>query len=144
MLRAHLIGPVSLALSLIVGAIAAALAAWQWRERKHRPDDLSGPDESHYARQDVRRLLGAATMALIAVGVGVGSRISPGARGRPSGVFVGIWLLVFALVFGLLLLSWLDILATRGYARRHRRQIAEDRQAYLIEQTRRHRGNTDA
>lgn len=130
----------SFGLALIVLLALAFLGWWQWRERQKRDDRLSEADARHFARQDVRRLIGSVLLALVAVGVVAGTSIPLG--GHPSRLirrtFAGVWLLVILLLAAALVLAWIDIKATRVYARRHSQAIDAERRAFL-EQARRRR-----
>jgi hypothetical protein len=121
-----------LVLSVLVIAIAGFLALRQLHECGERAPELSDADALHFARQDVRRIAGAAVMALLGLGILVGTHINPRAGGRPQRLlFAGVWLAVFLLITVLLGLAWRDWKATFAYARRHRRALAEERRAAL-------------
>jgi hypothetical protein len=128
---------VSLVLSLVVAAVATALMWRQAGERRSRGDDLSPADERHFQRQDGRRALGAAVMLLLAVGLSVGSRIPHKAAGHSNPLFLVAWLNVFLLIFVLLGLTLADLLATRAYARRHRRALLHERLKMMRDEARR-------
>jgi di/tricarboxylate transporter len=127
----------SVVLSSAVVLIAAILALRQYLERRGRGPDLSEADARHFARQDVRRALGLGVMLLLAVGLVVGSRLEPRIAGRTNPLFLQVWLGVFFLIFVLLVLAMLDWLATRVYARRHRKAIFEERIEVLRDEFRR-------
>jgi hypothetical protein len=127
----------SLVLAAIVLAIAGLLAARQWTDRKNRGDERSAAESDHFARQDARRFVGAAIMALTALGIVIGSRINHRVPGVPQRLFVATWIIVFVLIFVLLSLAWRDWMATFAYARRQRKAIAEERRALLESDQRR-------
>ena len=130
---------VSLAISIGVTFIAVALGLRQWHERRQRETDLSGLDASHFVRQDLRRGLGVVVMLLLAVGLSAGSRLDPRLGGKANPVFVDVWLGVFLLILILLGLAVLDWVATRLYARRHRRAMARERLEILRDEVKLHR-----
>lgn len=121
----------SLVLSASLVVIAIALAAWLLYERRHRETHLSRDDAVHFARQDARRAAVALILGILAVGIFVGSRVSPVADRRMNPYFAQIWLAVSALVFALLVLAMVDWSATRAYARRHFRELARERLDFL-------------
>ena len=108
----------SLVLAAVVLATALYLTARQWSDRQSRADSPSETDAEYFARQDVRRFVGAAVMAVIALGIVVGSRINHRVAGGQHRVFVWVWIGVFVLIFVLLILAGRDWLDTLGYARR--------------------------
>lgn len=117
-----------IAVSFFVAAAAVALAMRQRSERiKRGLDDLTPADERHFHRQDRRRRIGSAVMAVLAVAIAIGSRVPHMVDGRSNRAFVWIWLGVFLLIFLLLALALVDLLATRTYARRHRRAMLRER-----------------
>ncbi|HEV3163965.1 MAG TPA: hypothetical protein VGZ22_08020 [Isosphaeraceae bacterium] len=129
----------SLVIALFV-IFAVAFLAWrQWRERQSRSPELSDADTDHFSRQDTRRLLGTIVLGLIAVGLVVGTRIplNPPPSRLIRRFFAGVWMAVILLLLVALVLAWLDIKATRLYARRHRHAIAEERRAFLEDAQRR-------
>jgi hypothetical protein len=142
----------SAVLAIVVSAIAVALMLRQRREGRERSDDLSEADLKHFAHQDVRRFAGGIVMLLIAVGLLIGSRMIDRIDLNQRlfrRLLAGVWGGVFLLTFVLLVLAMFDISATRIYARRHRRAIAQERQAFLDAEKRRRaitgngRGNPD-
>jgi hypothetical protein len=130
---------------LVIGVtlVAAALAMRQWHERRRREPNLSGDDARHFARQDFRRAVVGVVLLLLALSIAFGSRLEPRPAGRPSPLFLAVWLGIFGLVFVLVWLAVFDFLATWLYARRHRRAIARERIEYLRGERRRqsYRGN---
>ncbi len=54
------------------------------------------------------------------------SRIQPGPAGRPNLVFLALWFVVLALIMVLLGLALADLLSTRSFARRHRKQLIRE------------------
>ena len=134
-------GPAGWALALGVSLVAALLAWRQWREGSGREPDLSDEDVVHFARQDVRRYTGAASMALIALAIAIGSSIDPLGGGGIHRIFVAIWAGVIALILILIGLAGADWLATLAYARRHRRAIVEERRALFEAERRRRRAS---
>jgi UDP-N-acetylmuramyl pentapeptide phosphotransferase/UDP-N-acetylglucosamine-1-phosphate transferase len=117
----------SLALSSFVLLVAGLLAWKEWSDRRSRNSDLSPEDARHFGHQDVRRAMGIGVMALLAVGLYVGSRVPHKVANRSNPQFLGIWLGIFLLILFLLGLAMIDWLALRVYARRHRNQILRER-----------------
>jgi UDP-N-acetylmuramyl pentapeptide phosphotransferase/UDP-N-acetylglucosamine-1-phosphate transferase len=117
----------SLVLSSFVLLVAAFLGWKEWSDRRGRNPDLSPEDARHFGHQDVRRAMGIGVMALLAVGLYVGSRVPHKIANRSNPQFVGIWLGIFLLILFLLGLAMLDWLALRVFARRHRNQILRER-----------------
>src|SRR4051812_11269819 len=80
-------------------ALAAAFAWRQWVERAGRDvEGLSDEDARYFAGKDRRRFLGAALLAMMAVGMSAGLAINPRANRRSGELFVWIWAGVMALV----------------------------------------------
>ncbi|MCA1686002.1 MAG: hypothetical protein LC745_08470 [Planctomycetia bacterium] len=121
-----------------LAVVVVALLYWQRTERRGRGTTLSDEDRSHFDHQDIRRRVVAGVMSLLALGVYLGSRTPPHRDGRPNKPFFIIWLGVFALVLPLLILAMLDWLATRDYARRHRRVIVREGMEILRDEMRLH------
>ena len=119
-------GPASIVLAVLVLAAAGFLGWRQWRDFRSRPAGLSPKDESHFARQDLRRLLGTICLALIAVALIVGGRMPARVNGRANQEFIQIWSGILALMVILVLLALLDWISTRLYARRHRQRLADE------------------
>jgi hypothetical protein len=130
---------------LVIGVtvVAGALALRQWHERRHRETELSDDDARHFARQDFRRAVVSVVLLLLALSIAFGSRIEPRPAGRPSPLFLAVWLAIFGLIFVLVWLALLDGIATWLYARRHGRAIARERIEFLRGERRRrsYRGN---
>jgi len=124
---AHQEAIASLLISIGVAGAAILLLILLQRDRRQRSADLSPADVAHFARQDVRRVLGTVVMFLLAAGIYFGSRIPPGTKGHPNAWFLRVWLGVFVLIFFLLFLGILDLFATRVYAQRHREAITRER-----------------
>ena len=116
----------SLALAAGISLIAAFLGLRQWYERRAREFDLSEADETHFARQDIRRVLGVAIMLVIVAILLVSSRLEPRINGKANLVFAELWVVVLALIVVLLMLALIDWLATRRYAARHRRAMIRE------------------
>ncbi len=119
-------GPVSLVLAAIVLAAAAFLGWRQWRDYHARPADLSPRDESHFARQDLRRLLGTIILTLIAAALGVGGWIPDRLNGRANQKFIYLWSGIALMMVVLLVLAMLDWVSTRLYLRRQRRRLTDE------------------
>jgi hypothetical protein len=106
--------------------IALFLGLREWYERRGRSRELSREDRGHFARQDLRRRFGVAVLFATAALVLFGSRIRPRSGGKPNLLFIGFWTAVLGLIVVMLVLSLFDWMATRAYARRHRKQIFRD------------------
>jgi hypothetical protein len=130
----HQISTASLFLSLGVTVVAALLFVLVWNDRGRRDSDLSPEDTEHFARQDVRRVVGTLVMLMLAAAIYFGSRIPPRQAQGANPLFVQIWLGAFLLIFFLLILSFMDWQATRLYARRHRQAIVRERIELLKEE----------
>jgi hypothetical protein len=130
----HELATASLFLSIGVAAVAALLFLLVWNDRGHRHPELPPDDAEHFARQDVRRVVGTVVMLLLSAAIYFGSRIPPRAADRANPLFVQIWLGTFLLIFFLLVLGLLDWQATRLYARRHRQAIVRERIELLKEE----------
>jgi hypothetical protein len=126
----------SLMTSVGITLIAAFLGLRQWYERQAREQDLPSDDRAHFEREDRRRAIGIAVLLLIAVALSVGARIPHKVAGQANGLFIAFWPVVFALIVALLFLAFFDWIATRNYARRHRRSMARER-IDLLRDTRR-------
>ncbi len=113
----------SRALALGVTMISAFLGLRQWYEHKGRLAPSSSEDAGYFRRQDVRRWLGVGVMLSLALVVFVGSWVEPRIDGKGNPRFVVVWLVVLILIVVMLVLALLDWLATRIYARRHRRAM---------------------
>jgi len=123
----------SLMMSLGITLIAAFLGLRQWYEKQAREPDLADADRRYFSHQDVRRGAGVAVMLLVAAGLSIGARIEPRVNGTLNLAYLGVWLGVLGLLVVMITLAGIDWLATRQYARRHRRSIAEERIRLLLE-----------
>ena len=119
-------GPASLVLAALV-LVAAAFLGWhQWRDYHARPTDLSPRDESHFARQDLRRLLGTIILTLIAAALAVGAWIPDRVNGQANKKFIYLWSGIALMMVVLLVLATLDWLSTRLYGIRQRRRLTDE------------------
>jgi hypothetical protein len=117
------------------------LALWQWFDRRSRDPDPDEEDRDFFDRQDRRRYVGVALMVALALAIPAHSvffSVLPShsmLRSSPwSGlIFAVIWLVVCVLVVFLLVLAFFDLLATRGYARRHRRALQHERSKLMLD-----------
>ncbi len=124
--RADDIPSASVGLAAGLCLIALFLGLREWYERNARDPDLSPADTRHFRHQDLRRRLGVGVLLAIAVLALAGSRVEPRAAGRANVLFVALWFLVMTLILVLLGLALADLLATRAYALRHRRQMLRE------------------
>lgn len=131
---------VAVALAALVGLIAIVLAWRQQVDRSRRGSDLSDADSLHFRRQDRRRLLGAGLMVVLAIGLVVGTEMSPGTREQPNLAWLRLWIGVCLLVLMLLGLALADWVANARYASRHRRSIEDERNALIRNELQKHRG----
>lgn len=131
-----------LALSVFVSLAAGALALRQRTERLKRDPDLSPLDARHFQSQDRRRAAGALVMFSLAAGLAAGSSLPHLAGGRSNPAFLIVWFVVFVLILLLLVLAFVDLLATRLYARRQHRALVRERLDILRDEARR-RGRED-
>jgi hypothetical protein len=133
MLETLSVSTASVALAIGVFSIAVGLLFWLRFERSRRGLDLSDADQKHFSRQDVRRNAGIAILLLVAQGIAVSPQIDRQVGGRPGVLFLLMWLLIFLLIFALLALAFVDMLATRKYANRHRDAILRERSDLLVQ-----------
>lgn len=116
----------SLALASVVLLVAGLLGYREWLDRLARSSSLAAEDRDHYQRRDRRRSVGLSILCFLALGVVVGSRvpIRQGIHANPW--FLGIWLVIFGLIFvllGLALVDWLDL---KRYARQKKSAIGRE------------------
>ena len=130
------IATASLVLSSSILLVAGLLGWREWSDRRDRAIDLSLEDARHFGHQDTRRSMGLAVMALLSVGLVVGSRIPHRIGNKTNPQFIGIWLGIFLLIFLLLALAMIDWIALRIFARRHRDQMLRERIEILKEENR--------
>jgi hypothetical protein len=133
----------SLVLSVFVLLVAGLLGWKEWRDRSDREAELSREDARHFGHQDLRRAMGIGVMALIAVGLFVGSRIPPKVANKTNFQFLGIWMGIFLLILFLLMLALIDWLAIRVFARRHRNQILRER-VEILKTSKKSKGAADS
>lgn len=123
----------SLALATGIFAVAVSLLFWLRYEREQRDENLSEADFDHFSRQDRRRNIGLAILLILAQGIAVSPQIDRRVAGRPNLIFLLMWLAIFLLILLLLALAFVDLIATRVYAKRHREAILRARNDLLIE-----------
>ncbi len=117
--------------------LVTAIFAWrQWVERVRREEDLSEADQDHFRRKDWRRFFGTTILGLIGVGMVVGSLLDFRASKAAGQRFLAVWVGIAVLVCVSLVLAMIDWTATRDYALRHRRELAEVRRALFDEEVR--------
>lgn len=117
--------------------LVSAVFAWrQWVERMNRASGLSEADRDYFRRKDRRRLLGTTILGVIGVGMFVGSLIDFRANKAAGQRFVVIWIGVALLVCISLILALIDWVATRDFAIRHRRELAEARRVLFDQELR--------
>lgn len=119
-------GPASLVLAALVLAAAGFLGWRQWRDHRARPEGLSPLDESYFARQDLRRLLGTIVLTLVAAALAIGGGMPARVNGGANPKFISLWAGVSLLMVVLLLLAGLDWVSTRLYLRRQRRRLTDE------------------
>ena len=121
-------------LAACVLAVAAGLWLWHRVDVRRPGLVLSDEDAEHFARQFVRRGAVAAVMSVLAGLIFVGSITNHRVNDRPNPVFIGVWLVVFALIGFLLVVAGIDWAATRRYARRQRSAIVREGMSLLREE----------
>ncbi len=119
-------GIVGLVLAALVLAAAAFLGWRQWRDVRTRPPGLSSADEGHFARQDLRRLLGTIILVLIAAAMAAGAWIPDRIGGQVNQLFIDLWAGIALMMVVLLLLALLDWISTRLYAHRQRKRLTDE------------------
>ena len=112
-------------LAVGVSLISLFLALRQWYEARAR-GDLSETDEAFYHRQSVRRWLGVAALASVALVVFAGSWVHPRVAGKGNIAFVVVWLTVLSLIVLTLFIAFWDWAATWQYAREQRNAMVRD------------------
>lgn len=117
----------SISLAVGVFSVSVALLFWLRFERANRDEDLSDADRLYYGRQDRRRNAGLAILLLLAQGIAISPQIDRRVAGRPSLLFLAMWLFLFLLILVLLGIAFFDMIATRAYAKRHRDEILRAR-----------------
>jgi undecaprenyl pyrophosphate phosphatase UppP len=112
--------------------VATFLGLWQWFDRRARERDLSDVDRAHFRKQDLRRWFGVGVMVALAAAMAVVMR-----QRMPTSWMIGTLTVMILLIVVLLVLAFADLMATRRYARRHRRALAEEHTRFMLEVIRR-------
>lgn len=135
---AHQASAASQAMSIGILVVVVLLLVWLWYERRLRGlgVELSAEDATHFTRQDVRRGLVAVILGIVGLGIFADSLVEPRTAGRANPLFLLIWLSIFLLLAALPVLAAIDWLATRRYARRQIRALAQERMEILREELR--------
>jgi len=92
--------------------------------------DLYPEDREFFARQDRRRYVGVGVMGVLAFLLLL---VSSTELQKHYGLVVAIGLIVCALIVVLLVLAMLDGLATWRYARRNRRELAQEHAKLMLD-----------
>jgi uncharacterized membrane protein YedE/YeeE len=107
--------------------LAAAFLAWrQWRDARSRPSDLPPLDRNHFARQDLRRVIGTIVLGFLGVAIAFGGQMPHMVNGQANTKFVQLWAGVAFLIAVLLMLAMLDWVSTRLYFKRHRQKLTNE------------------
>jgi sterol desaturase/sphingolipid hydroxylase (fatty acid hydroxylase superfamily) len=125
-------------------AVAIFLGLWQWFDSRLREPDMTDEDRRFFRSQDLRRGLGIAVMLVLAVTIGLmplGNRW----ESRPARLYwqLGVVGALVVLILVLLVLALIDWMATRQYARRHRRALHAEHSKLMLEVIRR-AGSSDS
>jgi hypothetical protein len=123
-------------------SVAVFLGLWQWYEKRARQEELDSVDREFFRRQDLRRWVGIGMMLLLAVEIFVVDAAAGEAAARSTRRLVQMANLVglVGLILGLLGLALVDAMATYRYARRHRRELANEHAEIMREVIRRAAG----
>ncbi len=119
-------------------AVAAFLGLWQWYDKRARRADADATDRLFSKRQDLRRSIGIVMMLLLAGAIFFVD--SAGTSRRAQAVYL---VFLAALIIGLLALALFDALSTLRYARRQRRELAQEHAKLMLEVIRR-TGSSDS
>ncbi len=119
--------------------VALFLGLWQWFDQKSRVPDQFPDDREFFARQDRRRYFGVGVMSVLAFLLLL--LTSPVLQRRQFLIFAVGLVVVLALIVVLLVLAVLDGLATRRYARRHGRELAQEHAKIMLDVIRRSAGS---
>lgn len=121
----------SVALAVVVLAVAVLLGWSEWLDRQARPAELSPEDEQHYRRRDRRRSTGLSILCVVALCIVVGSRTPPRVDLQPNPTFLVLWLAVFGQILALLALAMADWIDLRRFARRKKHAIGREHRAIV-------------
>ena len=111
--------------------VALFLGLWQWFDQKSRVPDQFPEDREFFGRQDRRRYAGVALMALLALLLPLPT--SDKIRLQHATLVILDLLIVCVLIVVLLVLAVVDGLATRRYARRHGRELAQEHAKLMLD-----------
>jgi hypothetical protein len=130
-----------LSLSCGILLVTLFLGLWQRFEQRSRDPETNDDDREFFRRQDRRRYAGIAVMVALALSILVDPLLfsvlpaSSALREKSvSGpISMAIWLIVCVVIVVLLVLAFLDLLATRQYALRHRQALEHERSKLVLE-----------
>ncbi len=118
--------------------VALFLGLWQYFDQKSRVPDLFPDDRVFFAHQDRRRYVGIGVMGLLALLLLLLTSTEVQKRYI---LLAAIGLIVCVLIVVLLVLAFIDGLATRRYARRHGRELAQEHAKLMLDVIRRSAGS---
>lgn len=125
-----------LVLGVLLILVDLGLFAWLLRDRKSRPRSMSDDDVAHFSRQDLRRSVVLVVLLVLSAMLIWGSRLPNLIEGKPNSLFVQVWAAAIGLICLLLLIAFVDWVATRFYAKRRRLELLEEGIELINEQKR--------
>jgi hypothetical protein len=125
--------------------VAVFLGLWQWYDKLAREPDMDEADRDFFRRQDRRRWFGIGLMGLLAIAIFISepSELSMTPTSLKALWQIGNLCVLIALIVALLVLSLFDWMGTRDFARRHRRDLAQEHTKLMLEVVRR-AGSSDS
>ena len=131
-----LVNPIWMASGIV--SVAIFLGLWQWFDRRARGSEMDLEDRQFFRNQDIRRGVGIIAMGLLAVTIALVPLGGALASTRAQVLWqTGVVTALVVLILTLLVLALLDWMATHRYARRHRRELADEHSKLMLEVIRR-------